>query len=352
MIYKTPKTVLVTGSSGLVGSECVLHFDRLGSTVIGIDNNERGRCFGADANTASRLAYLRRHTQNFMHFNYDIRELAWVDHLLPEHKPDLIIHCAAQPSHDYSAEHTYYDWSVNAGGTMNLLTGFKEHCPNSVFIYMSTNKVYGDGPNNIPLIEHEHRFDYANPNFLGINEAFSVDQCMHSPFGVSKLSADLLTQEFGRYFMLKTGVFRGGCLTGSAHAGTKLHGFLSYLVKCAVQDEPYVIYGYMGKQVRDNLHAHDVVRAFHCFYDKPSMGEVFNLGGGRQNSCSIREVITKLTNRLGRRVRWEYVNTPRRGDHVCYITDTTYLTTRFPELSDITPLDAILDEMVTAEQNQ
>lgn len=344
------RNVLVTGSSGLIGSEAVQHYDRSGDIVHGVDNNMRLRFFGAQGDTRWNLKRLRESTTRFVHHDIDIRDRHALSELFDEVDFDLIIHCAAQPSHDRSASIPVEDFEVNALGTINLLEATRQACPEAVFILMSTNKVYGDAPNDLELRELPSRWDYARPeDRAGVAEGMRIDQSLHSLFGASKAAADLVTQEYGRYYGLRTGVFRGGCLTGPNHSGVELHGFLSYLVKVAVRDEEYSVFGYKGKQVRDQIHSADVVAAFDAFAADPRPGEVYNLGGGRPNSASVLESLAMVEERLGRPVRWRYEEEHRRGDHVCYITDLTKIRSHFPRWSVQRSLDAILDELVETE---
>lgn len=342
--------VLITGSSGLIGSEAVVWFDQLGWDVLGVDNNMRRTFFGPDGDTAWNLRWLREHTRRFQHADLDIRDRDGVARLIRENAFDLIIHCAAQPSHDLAAKMPFVDWDVNANGTFNLLEAWRQHRPAAVFIFMSTNKVYGDAPNEIPLVEKETRYDYARPeDYEGVGESCRIDRTLHSLFGASKAAADLAAQEYGRYFGLPVGIFRGGCLTGSHHSGVELHGFLSYLVKVAISGKPYTIYGYKGKQVRDNIHSADVISAFYSFYLKPRPGEVYNLGGGRQNSVSMIEAIRRIEALTGHRIQATYSDQARRGDHICYISDLRKLRSHYPEWKLTRSLDSILEEMVRFE---
>jgi CDP-paratose 2-epimerase len=344
------KRVLVTGSSGLIGSEAVETFDRLGWRVLGVDNNMRRRFFGEAGDTTWNLARLRAATRRFEHHDLDIRARDGLAALFRQHRFDLVIHCAAQPSHDLAAKIPVEDFEVNAVGTLNLLEATRQHCPEAVFILMSTNKVYGDAPNERMLVEHALRWDYARPeDWHGIDESCRIDQSLHSLFGASKAAADLLAQEYGRYFGIPVGIFRGGCLTGPQHSGVELHGFLSYVVKCAVRGEQYTVFGYKGKQVRDNIHSDDVVRAFRAFAEQPRPGEVYNLGGGRENSTSVLEAIEKVGALVGAPMRVAYSEQARRGDHVCYISDLRKLRGHFPGWSISRSLDATLEEMVRAE---
>ena len=319
---------LVTGSGGLIGSECVRLLSEQGWEVAGVDNDMRRQFFGDQGTTRPVIEELTRTLPRYRHFALDIRDRRGVRDLLETERPQLIIHAAAQPSHDKAASIPYDDFDVNAGGTMNLLVAARDYCRDSPFIFTSTNKVYGDRPNALPLVELEKRFDYAN-GLDSIDESMSIDACLHSVFGASKAAADLMCQEFGRYFQMPTGIFRGGCLTGPQHAAVELHGFLGYLVKCAATGSEYTIYGYKGKQVRDQIHSRDVATLFLEFYRHPRCGEVYNLGGGRANSVSILEVVDHLA-AMGLRLRYKYVDTPRVGDHICYISDLTKVRRDFP----------------------
>ena len=345
------KRVLVTGSSGLIGSEAVESYDsRGGWDVHGVDNNMRRVFFGQQGDTRWNLDRLKAVTSRFTHHEVDIRDRKAVFGLFETHRFDLIIHCAAQPSHDKASAIPLDDFDVNAVGTLNLLEATRRHSPEAVFIFMSTNKVYGDAPNEIPLLETATRWDYARPeDYQGVSESCRIDQCLHSLFGASKVAADVLTQEYGRYFGLRTGTFRGGCLTGSNHSGVELHGFLSYLVKVAVNDSGYRVFGYKAKQVRDQIHSHDVIAAFDAFAENPRPGEVYNLGGGRENSISMLESFSMLEDRLGRAPRWEYDETNRRGDHICYISDLAKLRAHYPQWRITRSVPDIMDEMVEAE---
>lgn len=344
------KQVLITGSSGLIGSEAVRFFDNLGWRVVGIDNNMRMIFFGPAGDTRWNLDWLKRNSGNFIHVDMDIRERSQILGLFEENPFDCIIHCAAQPSHDLAAKMPFEDWDVNATGTFNLLEAAHRHCPESPFIHMSTNKVYGDAPNELPLVELETRFDYARPeDYHGIDESCRIDQTLHSLFGASKTAGDVAAQEYGRYFGMPVGIFRGGCLTGSHHSGVELHGFLSYLVKVAVQRKPYTIFGYKGKQVRDNIHSYDVVNAFYHFYQSPRSGEVYNIGGGRGNSISMLEALHTIESLAGGKIDYAYSEQPRRGDHMCYISNLGKLQAHFPDWTITHSLDHILNEMVEFE---
>ena len=341
-------TILVTGSSGLIGSEAVEHFDRQGHKLIGVDNNMRRVFFGDSGDTTWNLERLRRCTRNFIHYNIDIRDRTALEDLFRANRFDLIVHCAAQPSHDKARDIPVLDFEVNALGTVNLLEAMRLNCPEAVFIFLSTNKVYGDAPNEFPLKELETRWDYARPDdYNGITENCRIDRTLHSLFGASKASADLMAQEYGRYFGLKVCIFRGGCLTGPSHSGVELHGFLSYLVKVVISGGTYSVFGYKGKQVRDNIHSHDVVRAIEEFAAKPRPGEVYNLGGGRMNSISILEAIAKIEEMTGKKLQWNYVNENRKGDHICYISDLSKFRSHYPSWNITISLDEILRQIIT-----
>jgi len=341
------KTVLVTGSSGLVGSEAVEHFDRQGYEVHGVDNNMRRIFFGDPGDTSWNLDRLLRVTQKFSHHDIDIRDRVALETLFRSRRFDLIVHCAAQPSHDKARDIPIIDFEVNALGTVNLLEATHRHCPEAVFILLSTNKVYGDAPNELPLEELETRWEYARPeDYNGINENCRIDHTLHSLFGASKASADLMAQEYGRYFGMKVCIFRGGCLTGPSHSGVELHGFLSYLVKVAISGSNYYIFGYKGKQVRDNIHSHDVVSAIEQFVANPRCGEVYNLGGGRQNSISILEAISKVEQMTGKKLNWKYVEENRRGDHICYISDIAKFKSHYPQWKITFGLDDIFSQII------
>lgn len=341
--------VLVTGSSGLIGSEAVAFFDAMGCRVSGVDNNMRADFFGPKGDTTWNRRRLEASCSFFTHHDLDIRDRAGVLDLIAREEYDLIIHAAAQPSHDLAASRPFDDFDVNAVGTLNLLEATRRHRPDAVFIHLSTNKVYGDGPNRIELVEKETRWDYADPRYAhGIPEDFPVDRCLHSLFGASKLAADVLAQEYGRYFGLKTGIFRGGCLTGPAHSGVELHGFLNYLVEVALQEGEYTIFGYGGKQVRDQIHSYDVINAFWQFAQDPRPGEVYNLGGGRENAASLLECVDLIEEISGRRPKLGYRDTHRTGDHICYYSDLRKLRAHYPEWRLTYDLRQIVAEMVEA----
>lgn len=345
-----PKTVLITGSSGLIGSEAVEHFDRQGYKVHGVDNNMRRIFFGDPGDTTWNLSRLRQVTRNFSHHDLDIRDHDAMETLFRLNPFDLVIHCAAQPSHDKARDIPILDFEVNALGTLHLLEATRIHCPEAVFILMSTNKVYGDAPNELPLVELETRWEYALPeDYDGITERCRIDRTLHSLFGASKASADLMAQEYGRYFGLNVGVFRGGCLTGPSHSGVELHGFLSYLVKATLTGRPYSVYGYKGKQVRDNIHSHDVVRAIEEFVSNPRPGEVYNLGGGRENSISMLEAIALIEQMSGHKLDWQYFEEARKGDHICYISNLGKFKKDYPGWQITRGLHAILEEIIATQ---
>jgi CDP-paratose 2-epimerase len=343
--------VLVTGSSGLVGSEAVEHFDRQGHEVVGVDNNMRRVFFGPAGDTLWNLERLKSATKRFTHAALDIRDRTAIEELFRTQRFDLIVHCAAQPSHDKAREIPLLDFEVNALGTVNLLEATRQYSPEAVFVFLSTNKVYGDAPNEIPLRELEKRYDYARAeDFAGVTESCRIDQTLHSLFGASKAAADLVAQEYGRYFDMKVGIFRGGCLTGPSHSGVEMHGFLSYLVKVTLSDERYSVFGYKGKQVRDNIHSHDVVMAIEEFAANPRPGEVYNLGGGRANSISMLEAIERIEQMTGRKLDWRYVDEARKGDHICYISNLGKFQSHYPNWKITRGLDAIFDEIIAAQR--
>ena len=345
--------LLVTGSCGLIGSEAVSYFADRGDEVVGIDNNMRLDFFGPDGDTSWNLERLRRQVPSYRHHIVDIRDRAAILELMERERPRAVIHCAAQPSHDLAARRPFDDFDVNAVGTLNLLEATRRFATSAPFVFMSTNKVYGDAPNELPLVELETRWDYAAPeDQAGIDESMRLDRSKHSLFGASKVAADILVQEFGRYFDMPTTCFRGGCLTGPNHSAAELHGFLSYLVKCNVSGRHFKIYGYKGKQVRDQIHSLDVVRAFEAVIERPRCGSVYNLGGGRANSVSVLEAIAAIEARSGRRLSWEYVDDNREGDHICYISDLGLLQSDHPEWSVTRSLDQILDELVESQMRQ
>jgi CDP-paratose 2-epimerase len=345
------RNVLVTGCGGLIGSEAVVYHDRVGDRVVGLENNMRREFFGPGGDTTWNLERIKSQTRRFEPLDVDIRDREAIARVFRENRFDLIIHCAAQPSHDKAKEIPLVDFDVNAVGTINLLEATRQHCSDAVFIHMSTNKVYGDAPNELPLVESETRYDYARPeDYHGIAETCRIDRCLHSLFGASKAAADIVAQEYGRYFGMNVGVFRGGCLTGPAHSGVELHGFLSYLVRVAVSDGTYTIFGYKGKQVRDQIHSEDVIRAFEAFAENPRPGEVYNLGGGRENSASVFECIAMIEELTGRPLKRTYVEQNRSGDHICYISDLRKLREHYPKWSLTRGLDDIVREIVEARR--
>jgi CDP-paratose 2-epimerase len=331
LLQMNKKKALVTGSCGLIGSEVCIHFSHAGYDILGVDNNQRAVFFGPEGDTSGSLQRLRREIPAYEHFERDIRDREGILRLVQDTRPDVIVHTAAQPSHDRAAQIAFDDFDTNAGGTMNMLEAARRYALDSPFIHMSTNKVYGDGPNRLSLVENEKRWDFADPEFQhGIAETFSIDQSLHSVFGASKVAADVMVQEYGRYFGIPTCVLRGGCLTGPNHAGVELHGFLSYLVRCNLTGKEYKVFGYKGKQVRDNLHSEDVARFMLAFAQSPRCGEVYNLGGGFENSCSILEAFELAEQFTGRKQVWTYVEDNRIGDHICYYSDLRKMKAHYP----------------------
>ena len=345
--------VIVSGSAGLIGSETVRFFANKGLDVIGIDNDMRADFFGSEASTDWNRQLLEKEIPNYRHMNLDIRDETQMQNLFRDCASDLsgVIHCAAQPSHDWAARDPFKDFTVNANGTLVLLEVARKYVPEAVFIFTSTNKVYGDLPNSLPLVEKETRWELENHSYaeFGIDEAMSIDQSKHSLFGASKVAADILVQEYGRYFGMKTAIFRGGCLTGPAHSGTQLHGFLAYLAKCVVNGNPYTVFGYKGKQVRDNIHSHDLVNMFWQFYLKPRIGEVYNAGGSRHSNCSMLEAINICEELSGREMIWTYEENNRVGDHIWWISDVRKFKSHFPEWEYRYGIPQILEEIVEAQ---
>ena len=345
-------TVLVTGSAGLIGSETVKHFVQDGHLVIGIDNDMRKRFFGEEASTRKTRDQLIASLPGYQHHEIDIRDIAAVNELFKQHGRNLaaIVHTAAQPSHDWAARDPQMDFTVNANGTLNLLEAARTFCPEAPFVFTSTNKVYGDTPNRLPLQELELRWEIEPGHQYepGISESMSIDQTKHSLFGASKVAADVLVQEYGRYFGMPTACFRGGCLTGPAHAGTELHGFLSYLMKCTVSGRPYRVFGYKGKQVRDNIHSFDLVEAFAAFIRAPRVGEVYNIGGSRHCNCSMLEAIALCEQISSRKLSWEYVEDNRIGDHIWWISDVGKFRQHYPKWEFRYGLTKILEEIYAA----
>jgi CDP-paratose 2-epimerase len=334
----------------LIGSEAVEYFGRRGHAVHGIDNNMRADFFGPQGDTTWRLKQLLEGVPNYVHHLLDIRNRDAVMDLFATQRIGAIIHCAAQPSHDLAKDRPFDDFDVNAVGTLNLLEAARKHCPEAPFVFMSTNKVYGDAPNELPLVELPNRWDYADAaDHQGIKETLRIDQSKHSLFGASKAAADLMVQEYGRYFEMPTACFRGGCLTGPNHSGVELHGFLSFLVKTALNGKLFTIFGYKGKQVRDQIHSLDVVRAFEAFINAPRSGEVYNLGGGRESNASILECFEMIEAASNRKISWRYDERNREGDHICYISDMAKFRSHYPNWSLTRRVPDIVEEMVRAE---
>jgi CDP-paratose 2-epimerase len=344
---------LVTGSAGLIGSEAVRLFADKGLDVIGVDNDMRQTFFGASASTAANRRRLEADIGRYSHVDADIRDTAAMERLFAGHGNAIVavVHTAAQPSHDWAASDPTTDFTINANGTLVLLEAARRHCPNAPFLFTSTNKIYGDAPNRLPLIEGETRWEVAAGHAYaehGINESMSIDGTMHSLFGVSKAAADLMVQEYGRYFGMKTACFRGGCLTGPAHAGAELHGFLAYLVKCAATNSPYTVFGYKGKQVRDNIHAFDFVNALWHFFENPREAEVYNMGGSRHSHCSMVEAIAMCERLTGRPMKWSYDKTNRAGDHMWWVSDVRKFQDHYPAWRYRYNLKTMLAEIQTA----
>ena len=341
---------IITGCNGLVGSESVNFFCDKGFDVIGIDNNLRQFFFGKDGSTLWIKKNLTKRNKNFLHFNVDIRNFDKLNKIFKKYrnKVSLIIHCAAQPSHDYGKKFPFLDFHVNATGTLNLLELTKTYCPDAPFIFMSTNKVYGDNPNNLKIFEKKTRWELKlnDPNFYGIDEKFSIDNSTHSFFGVSKTYADLIVQEYGKNVGLKTVCFRGGCITGPNHSGAKLHGFLSYLVKTSIENKKYNLIGYKGKQVRDNLHSQDLVNCFWEFYKKPRYGEVYNMGGGRYSNCSIVEALNLVESICNIKIKRQITKLPRVGDHIWYISNLKKFKKHYPKWTQIYNTKKIIEELI------
>ena len=348
---------IVTGSAGLVGSEAVKHFAELGMDVVGIDNDMRATFFGPEASTQWNRTRLIRDVPRYQHVDADIRDEGKIFEVFRQRQGSiaLVVHCAAQPSHDWAASNPFMDLTVNVNGTSTLLEATRKYAPEAVFIFMSTNKVYGDTPNSLPLVELETRWEVAadHPYYAhGIPETMSIDGCLHSLFGASKVAADVLVQEYGRYFGMKTACFRGGCLTGPNHSGTALHGFLAYLMKCAVTGAPYSIFGYKGKQVRDNIHSYDLINAFDAFFRAPRCGEVYNMGGGRFSNCSMLEAIRMSEEISGNKLNWTYVEQARTGDHQWWISDCNRFAEHYPDWKYKYDVPAILEEIHDATRNR
>jgi CDP-paratose 2-epimerase len=342
---------IVTGAGGLVGAQTVALFNARGMDVVGIDNDMRSQFFGPEASTAWQVQDLQRRIPGYRHEAKDIRDADAMDRIFGHYGSDIavVVHCAAQPSHDWAARDPAMDFTVNANGTLTLLEATRRHAPEAVFIFVSTNKVYGDRPNHLPLVEQETRFelDPAHPwAEHGFPEEMSIDGCLHSLFGASKVAADVLVQEYGRYFGMRTGCFRGGCLTGPGHSGAQLHGFLAYLAKCALTRTPYTVFGYKGKQVRDNIHARDLAEAFWCFAQRPAAGEVFNIGGGRHSNCSMSEAISIAETLTGKPMNITYSDTNRIGDHIWWISDVRKFQAMYPEWHYRYDIKGIMDDIL------
>lgn len=343
------KKLLVTGSSGLIGSEVCTHFDQLGWEIYGIDNNQRSVFFGEKGDTRWNQKRLESTLNKFSHVELDIRNREGIAKMIKEISPDAIVHTAAQPSHDRAADIPFDDFDTNAVGTLNLLEGTRQYNREIPFVHLSTNKVYGDAPNNIPLKELNTRWDYDSPDYEhGIAETFTIDQSKHSLFGASKVAADIMVQEYGRYFSMPTCCLRGGCLTGPNHSGVELHGFLSYLVKCNLIEKEYTIFGYKGKQVRDNIHSYDVSRFIEEFINAPRMAEVYNLGGGKNNTCSILEAFDLAEQVSGKKMVYQYSDVNREGDHICYYSDLRKMRDHYPNWDITKSLPTIFEEIVAS----
>ncbi|WP_420580235.1 NAD-dependent epimerase/dehydratase family protein [Reichenbachiella sp.] len=343
------KKLLVTGSGGLIGSEVVGYFATNGWEVVGIDSNMRADFFGASGDTTWNVSRLKHTYSNYSHFSLDIRDRNKMISAVRDIKPDAIVHTAAQPSHDLAASRPFDDFDVNAVGTLNMLEATRQFSTEIPFVHLSTNKVYGDAPNYLNLVEKDSRWDYAEDKYYnGIKESFSIDQSKHSIFGASKVAADVMVQEYGRYFNMPTCCLRGGCLTGPNHSGVELHGFLSYLIKCNLENKRYTIFGYKGKQVRDNIHSHDVVNFIHEFIAKPRIGEVYNLGGGRDNSISILEAFDLISSISGNEMIYTYDEQNRSGDHICYISDLSKMKAHYPKWSITKGLKTTFEEIFEA----
>ena len=345
--------ILVTGSSGLIGSEVCSYFGQRGHQINGVDNNQRAIFFGPQGDTSWRLSQLVENLPDYSHYDLDIRDRTKMLDLVKQIRPDAVVHTAAQPSHDKAASIPFDDFDVNATGTLNILEAARKFCPEAPFVHMSTNKVYGDGPNHLRLVEQETRWEYDDKQFAnGIPETYSIDQCKHSLFGASKVAADIMVQEYGRYFNMPTCCLRGGCLTGPSHSGVELHGFLSFLVKCNIESRNYKIFGYKGKQVRDNIHSQDVARFIDFFLKQPRQGEVYNLGGGKKNSCSIIEAFRICEDYSGKKQKYEYLDENRIGDHICYYSDLTKIKKHYPEFKIEHSLTDIIRQMVLAQSKR
>ena len=347
---------VISGSIGLIGSEAVAYFAGQGMEIVGIDNDLRRYFFGDEASNRWNQQRLETSIPRYKHYNIDIRDAEAVDRIFAQYGRNirLVIHTAAQPSHDWAAREPITDFTVNANGTLHLLEATRRYAPEAVFIFTSTNKVYGDTPNRLPLVEQETRWeiDPNHPYANGISEDMSIDQSLHSLFGASKVAADILVQEYGRYFGIYTACFRGGCLTGPNHSGTQLHGFLAYLMRCTMTGTPYTVFGYKGKQVRDNIHSADLIRAFDAFFRRPRIAEVYNIGGGRYSNCSVIEAIRLCEQITGRSLQWQYSDTNRRGDHIWWISDISLFKSHYPEWSLQYDIPKILQEIFETNRDR
>lgn len=349
------KTAIITGSAGLIGSEAAKFFSEQGFHIVGIDNNMREYFFGKEASTEKNRIKLEKEVEGYEHYSRDIRDFGEMDKIFNKYGTDtkIVIHTAAQPSHDWAAKEPFTDFTVNANGTLNILEATRKYCPDAVFIFTSTNKVYGDRPNELPLVELEERWEIEknHPFFKeGIDETMSIDNSKHSIFGASKVAADVMAQEYGKYFGMKTGIFRGGCLTGPAHSGAELHGFLAYLVLRAVNKKPYTVFGYKGKQVRDNIHSKDMISAFWHFYQNPKKGEAYNMGGSRHSNVSMLEAIRMIREIGGHKLEYTISDKARIGDHIWYISDVGKFKKHYPEWKYKYDIKSILQEMIKAAE--
>ncbi|WP_089724014.1 NAD-dependent epimerase/dehydratase family protein [Candidatus Thiosymbion oneisti] len=343
---KSQNIILITGSSGLIGSEVVAFFARDGRIIHGVDNNQREVFFGASGSTRWNQERLKQQYSSFTHHDLDIRNREGVFNLVADLRPSAIVHAAAQPSHDRAAQIPFEDFDTNAVGTLNLLEAARQHCPESPFVHMSTNKVYGDAPNRLELVENDTRWEFADVTWQqGIPESFSIDQSKHSLFGASKLAADVLVQEYGRYFNMPTCCLRGGCLTGPSHSGVELHGFLSYLIKCNLEGQLYTVFGYKAKQVRDNIHSWDVANFIARFIQAPRIAEVYNLGGGRENSISMMEAFRLIESISGKQMNYQYSDKAREGDHIVYYSDLRKMQAHYPDWRITKDLNSIFQEI-------
>ncbi|MBL4668387.1 MAG: NAD-dependent epimerase/dehydratase family protein [Flavobacteriales bacterium] len=351
------KTVIITGSGGLIGSEACKFFDQQEFNIVGIDNDMRSYFFGEDASTNWNVKKLQQELSNYTHINIDIRKYEDIEKIFAEYNSDidLIIHTAAQPSHDWAAKEPFTDFTINANGTLNMLEATRKYCPTATFIFTSTNKVYGDKPNSLPLVELEHRWEVDENHAYfkhGIDENMSIDNSKHSIFGASKVAADIMVQEYGKYFNMNTASFRGGCLTGPAHSGAELHGFLAYLVLCAVNRKPYNIFGHKGKQVRDNIHSKDLINAFWEFHQAPKQGEVYNIGGSRFANISMIEAINMIKDISGHELKYTLLDDARSGDHIWYVSDVRKFQNHYPNFSFEYDMRKTLSEMITAAETK